>query len=63
MIKDLFNLIKTQNYEEIINKIKKSKEINYNFKFNNENFFIEYVIESNILNLLKRYLVKIYQLI
>ena len=40
MIKDLFNLIKTQNYEEIINKIKKSKEINYNFKFNNENFFI-----------------------
>ena len=58
MIKDLFNLIKTQNYEEIINKIKKSKEINYNFKFNNENFFIEYVIESNNIKFIKEILSK-----
>ena len=59
MIKDLFSLIKKQKYNEIIKKIKsKSNEINFNFKFDNESYFLEYVIESKNLNLIKEVLKK-----
>ena len=59
MIKDLFSLIKKQKYNEIIKKIKsKSDEINFNFKFDNESYFLEYVIESKNLNLIKEVLKK-----
>lgn len=58
MIKDLFNLIKKQNYDEIIKKINKSKNINFNFKFDNDSYFIEYVIESNNINFIKEILSK-----
>ena len=59
MIKDLFSLIKKQKYNEIIKKIKsKTDEINFNFKFENESYFLEYVIESKNLNLIKEVLKK-----
>ncbi len=45
MIKDLFRLIKKQK--------SKSSEINFNFKFDNEGYFIEYVIESKNINFIK----------
>ena len=42
MIKNLFDLIKKQKYEEIIKKLKVSKDnINFNLKFENESYFIE----------------------
>ena len=59
MIKDLFSLIKKQKYNEIIKKIQpKTDEINFNFKFENESYFLEYVIDSKNINLIKEVLKK-----
>ena len=37
MIKELFNLIKKQKYDEIIKIIDSNTDINLNYKFENEN--------------------------
>lgn len=62
MIKQLFNLIKNQKYNEIIKIIESNEKknlnnkINFNYKFDNESYFIEYVIESKNIKLIKKIL-------
>ena len=53
MIKELFNLIKKQKYNEIMQIINSNTDINLNYKFENENYFIEYVIQSKNIELIK----------
>jgi len=58
MIKELFNLIKKQKYDEIIKIIDSNTDINLNYKFENENYFIEYIIQSKNIELIKTILTK-----
>ena len=57
MINKLLELIKKAKYNEIIKIINDSKKnnsnINFNFKFENDNYFIEYVLNSKNFNLIK----------
>ena len=55
MINKLFDLIKKNKYTDIKKIINDSskKSVNFNFKFDNDNYFIEYVILSKNLNFIK----------
>jgi ankyrin repeat protein len=50
---EIFNLIKKQNFEEIYNLIKNKKITNFDIKDDNYNYFIQYIINYNQLEIIK----------
>ena len=50
---DIFNLIKSNNFDKIYNIIKNKELVNFDFKDENYNYFIQYIINYNQVNILK----------
>ena len=50
---DIFNLIKTNNFDKIFNLIKNKELKNFDIKDNNYNYFIQYIINYNQINIIK----------
>jgi ankyrin repeat protein len=50
---DIFNLIKSNNFDKIFNLIKNNELKNFDFKDENYNYFIQYIINYNQVNILK----------
>jgi hypothetical protein len=51
--KEIFNLIIKQNFKELYKIIKTGKLFNFDFKDNNHNYFIQYIINYNQHNILQ----------
>ena len=45
---EIFNLIKNQDFDQVYNLIKSKKLTNLDFRDQNYNYFIQYVINFNI---------------
>ena len=54
----LFDLIKQRKYKEVISYIKKNPDIDLNIQDEFNNYFIEYVLDSNNMELIKFFLSK-----
>ncbi len=50
---EIFEYLKNKDYDNLINFIKKNSSIDLNIRDNNDNFFIEYVIETNNIKLIE----------
>ena len=50
---DIFNLIKSNNFDKIFNLIKNKELVNFDIKDENYNYFIQYIINYNQVKILK----------
>ena len=50
---NLFEKIKKKNYNEILKYLKENPEINLNIQDETQNYFVEYVLDSNNMELIK----------
>lgn len=53
MEQQIFNLIKTQEFDEIYKIIKSKKISNFDFRDKNYNYFIQYIVNYNLINIFK----------